>query len=149
VMMFIPEGLAGSFQKAAQLQRRAGWARLVPVVLACAAAAALLAAGTAFLVELLQRLFSQDYRALAGANAAAAWPPVTLFGRAWVPAAAVTWIVPAALLAAGGALVAGIRVALGRLPADAPSGATARPPADAPSVATVQPPVGDASRSAA
>lgn len=109
VMMFMPEGLAGLFGAAGRLRRRIGTARFVPVLLACMAAAALLAAGTAFTVELLQRMFSQDYRAMAGANPSAPWPPIALFGRAWPPAAVLTWLVPALLLALGGSLVLGVR----------------------------------------
>jgi branched-chain amino acid transport system permease protein len=105
----MPEGLAGLLRVFSQLRRRTTLARLVPVLLACLAAATLLAAGTAFLVELLQRLFSQDYRALAGANAGAPWPPIPLFGRAWSPTALATWLVPAVLLAAGAALVVAAR----------------------------------------
>ncbi len=109
VMMFMPEGLAGLFGAAGRLRRRIGTARFVPVLLACMAAAALLAAGTAFTVELLQRMFSQDYRAMAGANPSAPWPPIALFGRAWPPSAVLTWLVPALLLALGGSLVLGVR----------------------------------------
>jgi branched-chain amino acid transport system permease protein len=109
VMMFMPEGLAGLFGAAGRLGRRIGVARLIPVVLACLAAFLLLAAGTAFTVEMLQRLFSQDYRSLAGANAAMAWPPVALFGRSWAPWAVSTWAVPALLFAVGGTLVFGVR----------------------------------------
>jgi branched-chain amino acid transport system permease protein len=109
VMMFMPEGLAGLFGAAGRLGGRIGVARLIPVVLACLAAFLLLAAGTAFTVEMLQRLFSQDYRSLAGANAAMAWPPVALFGRSWAPWAVSTWAVPALLFAVGGTLVFGVR----------------------------------------
>jgi branched-chain amino acid transport system permease protein len=109
VMMFMPEGLAGLFGAAGRLRRRIGTARFVPVLLACMAAAALLAAGTAFTVELLQRMFSQDYRAMAGNNPSAPWPPIALFGRAWPPSAVLTWLVPALLLALGGSLVLGVR----------------------------------------
>lgn len=125
VMMFMPEGLAGLFGLAARESRRLGLARFVPVLLACVAAAVLLAAGTAFAVELLQRMFSQDYRALAAANAAAPWPPITLFGRAWPPTAAVTWLVPAGLLACGGALLLAAR--RGLHPAQAGGEAEAQP----------------------
>ncbi|MET0310863.1 MAG: branched-chain amino acid ABC transporter permease, partial [Burkholderiaceae bacterium] len=109
VMMFVPEGLAGLFGAAARLGRRIGFARLVPVVFACVVAFVLVAAGTVFMVELLQRLFSQDYRSLAGTGAAVAWPPVTLFGRAWAPWAASTWAVPVVLFAAGGGLMLVLR----------------------------------------
>jgi branched-chain amino acid transport system permease protein len=63
---------------------------------------ALLAAGTVFTVELLQRLFSQDYRALASLNAAATrWPSVALLGRDWTPASLITWVIPAVILGSG------------------------------------------------
>jgi len=74
---------------------------MLPIALLAVAAALLLTAGTAFVVETLQRLFSQDYRALA--RMAPALPPITVFGRLWQPAAAPTWLVPAGLLAAGAA----------------------------------------------
>lgn len=109
VMMFMPEGLAGLFGAAARWRRRIGMARFLPVLLACMAAVALLAAGTTFSVELLQRMFSQDYRALASANPSAPWPPIPLFGQSWRPSAVLTWFVPTLLLALGGVLVLGVR----------------------------------------
>ncbi|VTU34039.1 leucine/isoleucine/valine transporter permease subunit [Variovorax sp. PBS-H4] len=109
VMLFMPDGLAGLFRASSQLRRQIGVARLVPVLLAWVAAAALLTAGTAFTVELLQRMFSQDYRALAGANPGAPWPAIALFGRSWLPSDVLTWVLPAALLACGGALVHAVR----------------------------------------
>ncbi|WP_443082793.1 branched-chain amino acid ABC transporter permease [Variovorax sp. WDL1] len=109
VMLFMPEGLAGLFRASSQLRRQIGLARLVPVLLAWIAAAALLTAGIAFAVELLQRMFSQDYRALAGATPGGAWPAIALFGRSWLPSDASTWAVPVALLACGGALVYAVR----------------------------------------
>ena len=105
VMMFMPAGLAGLFGLSGTLRARHGFAALLPVAALAIAAALLLSEGGTFLVELLQRLFSQDYRALAAANAALPWPPVALFGTAWSPTAAATWLVPAALLAVGGAFV--------------------------------------------
>ena len=116
VMMFMPEGLAGLFGAAARLRRRVGMAKFVPVALACVTAALLLSAATAFIVELLQRMFSQDYRALAAANPGAPWPPIPLFGHAWSPLAAGTWAIPLLLLAAGGAILAAVRGTLRRLP---------------------------------
>jgi branched-chain amino acid transport system permease protein len=123
VMMFMPEGLAGLFGAAGRLRRRIGAARLLPLLSACLLAALLLAAGTVFTVELLQRLFSQDYRAAAGARSLAAWPPVPLFGRAWLPSALSTWAVPMLLLAAGGAMLLGARRMLRALTADDAGGA--------------------------
>ncbi len=103
VMMFMPQGLAGLFGMAGNLRRRFGMAALLPVALLAAAAAVLLTAGTALTVELLQRVFSQDYRALAAANPGAAWPDIALYGLRWSPGAVVTWLVPVSLLALGGA----------------------------------------------
>lgn len=105
VMMFMPQGLAGLFSGLLLLWRRAGLWRLLPVALGFVGASALLAAGTAFLVEMLRRLFSRDYRALLPSDPDAAWPAVTLFGTDWAPLGLVTWFVPLALLAAGGLLV--------------------------------------------
>jgi len=93
VMMFLPSGLSGLSLKG----------RSFTTILLTAAAGLLLAAGGVFTIELLQRLCSQDYRALAAA--ATEWPAVTMFGRSWLPGAALTWIVPAVLLAAGAALL--------------------------------------------
>lgn len=121
VMMFMPEGLAGLFGAAARLRRRIGTARFLPVLAACLAAAAMLSAGTAFAVELLQRMFSQDYRALAAAQPSGAWPAIALFGRAWLPGAPSTWAVPVLLLAAGGALLLGVQRTLRAIGAGEPT----------------------------
>lgn len=102
VMMFVPAGLTGLVSSAAALLRRHGAGKALPLAALAIASTMLLAAGTVFLVELLQRLFSQDYRSLAAM--AAAPPPIPLWGRAWAPEAASTWLLPAALLAAGVAL---------------------------------------------
>jgi len=104
VMMFMPAGLAGLLGAARALRDRHGTGALLPVLVLAAAAALLLTAGTAFVVEMLQRIFSQDYRALAGANAAAPWPPVKLLGRSWPPATLTTWLAPASAVAFGAAL---------------------------------------------
>lgn len=102
VMMFMPTGLAGLFGTLGQLQRRFGRASLIPLVLLSIGAALLLSAGGAFTIEMLQRTFSQDYRALAAANTAMPWPTIALFGRAWSPVSTTTWLVPMALMVVGG-----------------------------------------------
>lgn len=101
VMLFVPQGLTGLFIATAALLRRHGAARVLPGVLASVAAALLLAAGTVFLVEALQRLCSQDWRALAAMQPG--WPPLQLFGRDWAPDAPSTWLLPLAVLAVGAA----------------------------------------------
>ncbi len=104
VMLFMPSGLAGMFGALGTWKQRIGLAQLLPVLVMAAVAALLLTAGVAFLVELLQRLFSHDYRPLAAANPLAPWPPIKLFGLPWAPGSWVTWLVPALLLGGGGVL---------------------------------------------
>ncbi|RJG03926.1 branched-chain amino acid ABC transporter permease [Noviherbaspirillum sedimenti] len=102
VMMYMPTGLAGLFGNAKRLRQQFGIARLAPVFVFAIAGALLLSAGGAFIVEFLQRLFSQEYRAIANLSAGAAMPPIPLFGQTWSPASLTTWFVPAALLVVGG-----------------------------------------------
>jgi branched-chain amino acid transport system permease protein len=104
VMMFMPDGLTGLATATASLVRRHGLTAVLPLGMLWVVAALLLTSGAVFVIEMLQRLCSQDYRALALMSPTA--PPVALFGRSWAPAVLSIWIVPAGLLAAGG-LVAG------------------------------------------
>lgn len=134
VMMFMPQGLAGLFSGSAQLWRRVGFWRLLPVVLGFAAATTLLGSGVAFTVEMLRRLFSRDYRALLPADSDAPWPSIALYGVDWVPAAITTWAVPLALLAMGGACVLFTRRRLLSIRNASPAGPGAVPT----STATVQ-----------
>lgn len=104
VMMFMPQGLVGLWDTAAARVRRLGAARAVPLLLAWLIAALLLTAGAVFLIELVQRLCSQEYRALAAQ--ADAMPPVTLWSRTWEVASVATWAWPLGLSALGGGLLA-------------------------------------------
>jgi branched-chain amino acid transport system permease protein len=104
VMLFMPSGLAGLFEVLGAWRKRCGLAQLMPALLMAVLGALLVTAGGVFLVEMLQRMFSHDYRPLVAASPAAPWPPIAVFGARWAPGAATTWLVPAALLAAGGAL---------------------------------------------
>jgi branched-chain amino acid transport system permease protein len=99
VMMFVPAGLFGLFGTGTRLLRQRGWRVALPVALLVVGAALLLCAGGVFIIEMLQRLCSQDYRALA--QGAAKMTPIALFGRAWSPIALSTWALPAGLLAVG------------------------------------------------
>lgn len=112
VMLFMPAGLTGLFGAAVGVATKRGVAALFGLLLLALPAAALLGAGAVFTIETLQRLFSQDYRALAAAAGAA--PPITLFGRAWSPAAASTWLVPLLLLGGGAALTLATKRRLAR-----------------------------------
>lgn len=100
VMMFMPQGLVGLGGAAARCVRRLGAARALPLLLLWLLAVLLMACGTVFVVELLQRLCAQDYRAAAG------WPPVAMFGRSWAAVALTTWAWPLGLLGGGGVLLA-------------------------------------------
>ena len=104
VMMYMPSGLAGFVQWIATNRKTHGWA-LLPLLAVAAIAGLSLAVATVFSVELLQRFFSQDYRSLASLNGGGVWPAIALFGREWAPVSLATWLVPAACLALGLALV--------------------------------------------
>ena len=66
VMMFMPAGLTGLVTAAAVGWRaRHGAARVLPLALVVGGRGAAADGGAVFVVEMLQRLFSQDYRALA------------------------------------------------------------------------------------
>lgn len=109
VMMYLPSGLTGLFAIADRLRQRLGMARMLPIAAFSLAAALLFSAGGAFAIELLQRLFSQDYRALAKLHADAPLPAVTLLNHSWSPAAPMTWATPLALLLAGAFLARFVR----------------------------------------
>jgi len=103
VMIFMPAGVAGLFEASGNLRKRFGTVPLVPFFALALLGTLLLGVGTVFVVELLQRLFSQDYRALA--NAARLWPPISLFGYQWSPTSSATWLLPAASIVGGAACV--------------------------------------------
>lgn len=101
VIMFLPRGIVGETvewfrnRNARPIALGALAARLAGLVVT--------AAGAVLAIELTQRFFSSDYRAMTSAGN---WPPVTFLGREWLPFAAFTWIVPLLLFAAGVALLA-------------------------------------------
>jgi branched-chain amino acid transport system permease protein len=103
VMMFMPEGLVGLGAAATRRVRRLGAARALPLLLVWLLAVLLLAAGAVFLVELLQRLCSHDYRAMAAM--AASLPPVSMFGASWEATGLATWAWPLGLLVLGTTLL--------------------------------------------
>ncbi|QRQ87698.1 branched-chain amino acid ABC transporter permease [Cupriavidus oxalaticus] len=104
VMLFMPAGISGLLTWWVAGSKTYGARRLLPIAVAFVAATLLLAGGTVFGVELLQRFFSQDYRALAALNGGAGWPPIPLFGREWAPLSPLTWLPPAVLVGAGALL---------------------------------------------
>jgi len=116
VMMFMPSGVAGLIAATGRLVGRHGYAAIAPVAVLVVIAATLLSAGSAFVIEILQHFFSQDYRSLARMSGRGS--AILLFGHAWAPAAVSTWVWPAGLLAAGAALAAVARRRLAALDRD-------------------------------
>ncbi|MGY2492117.1 branched-chain amino acid ABC transporter permease [Cupriavidus sp. CP313] len=104
VMLFMPAGISGLLTWWVAGSKTYGARSLLPIAVTFVVATLLLAGGTVFSVELLQRFFSQDYRALAALNGGAGWPPIPLFGREWAPLSALTWLPPAVLVGAGAML---------------------------------------------
>ncbi|KFJ58310.1 branched-chain amino acid ABC transporter permease [Brucella neotomae] len=100
VMMFLPRGLVG--EAVERFRNPKGTGISLGHALGRLVALLVTAAGTIMIVELVQRFFSSDYKALASAGN---WPPVTFLGREWLPFAVSTWLIPLALFAAGIALL--------------------------------------------
>jgi len=105
VMMFMPTGLTGLIGTAGRLREHHSLARLTPVFGQAIASVALIGAGTVFVIELLQRLFSQEYRSLARLDPDSPWPALTMFHHAWQPQSAITWGVPILLFGIGALLM--------------------------------------------
>jgi len=122
VMMYVPAGLTGLFGAAARLAGQRGWPLALSVCGLAVGATLCAAAGVVFVVEMLQRLCSHDYRSLAAM--AAGWPPIPLFGRSWSPVSLGTWLVPLTLLAGSGLLGWAARRGLTSTPAASPEAAT-------------------------
>jgi len=82
----------------AQIRRR-GWLAIIPAAFSALLGAGVLSLAVVFLIETLQRVFSQDYQALLMTDQA--WPAISLFGREWLPGALLTWATPLLLGVAG------------------------------------------------
>ena len=134
VMMFMPDGLAGLFGAARGCAGASAWLRAdAACCCACIGAALLLGRGTAFTVEMLQRLFSQDYRAAGRREPGRAVAAHHAVRRApghrspWS-----TWVVPVALLVVRRGARCAVRARAGRLAAARRRAALAPPhPRDA------------------
>lgn len=122
VMMFMPAGLTGLIGTMERLYERLferhGLGRLAVVFLLAVACTALMSAGAVFAIELLQRLFSQEYRSMIPRLPGSAWPPIQLFDRSWNVRSPVTWGVPALLFGCGGLLLWRCRAYLDTLAGD-------------------------------
>lgn len=115
VMMYMPGGLGGLAATTRRLREQHRLAQLAPACAQALGCVALAGAGLVFTIELLQRLFSQEYRARIPMDSAQAWPAVTLFEHMWLPGAASTWALPLAALGAGAMLFVLCRRRLARL----------------------------------
>ncbi|ANN65285.1 branched-chain amino acid ABC transporter permease [Bordetella bronchialis] len=123
VMMFLPTGLTGLVGMVERQVERHGAGRLAGVFVLAVGCALFMAAGTVFLVELLQRVFAQEYRSLIPATGA--WPAVRVFDRSWDVLSPLTWGVPAVLLGIGGLLLWSCRARLASVTERAESAVTA------------------------
>ena len=104
IMMFMPTGLIGFFKWLGTSRKTYGTAQLLPLICLGLSAGMILTTGVVFAIEMLQRVFSLDYRSMSALSPAAGWAPITLFGRDWLPNSIGTWIVPLSLLLVGVAL---------------------------------------------
>ena len=95
VMMFMPSGMTGLLQWWSEQRARHSVGKLLPAVACTIIAAVFVAAGTVFTVELAQRIFAEEYRALSAVAGADPWPRLMVFGRSWSPISLFTWAVPA------------------------------------------------------
>ncbi|RUM96030.1 branched-chain amino acid ABC transporter permease [Pseudaminobacter arsenicus] len=105
VMMFLPRGIVGELVERFSGKRPAGEGIRLSEMLPRLAGIAVAALGGVVLIELLQRVMSRDYRALA---AGGQWPEITMMGLSWQPGSPLTWLVPLSALALGLALVLGV-----------------------------------------
>lgn len=100
VMLYAPLGIGGLVEVHLRHRDRLPWKPLVPAYGLAALSGLLVAAAAVAVIEALGVLFSSEYSAARRA-AGAGYPPLHLFGAAWQPLDPVTWLVPAALAAAG------------------------------------------------
>lgn len=103
VMMYMPGGMSGLIAWWAARRRTHALPVLLPPLLISVTAGLLLTAGTVFTVEMLQRIFHQDYQSLIAQGST--WPPIALFGAEWLPGSVVTWLLPVVAFAAGAVML--------------------------------------------
>ncbi len=101
VMMFMPTGISGI----AVWWRSSKQSNLVLTrfVLLWASGVLIVAAGTVFIIEFLQRMMGPDYQSLR--KAGNDWPAIELFGYGWSPTSIATWLLPLVFIVAGGLIL--------------------------------------------
>lgn len=121
VMAVMPDGVGGFIVAQARLAGSHPPSRLIAAYGFAAASFICLVGAVVFTCEMLGNMLSRDY--LAQTARLGGMQPIALFGRAWLPAAAGTWAVPLAAIAAGLVLARAARgrgVAFGPKPERSP-----------------------------
>jgi branched-chain amino acid transport system permease protein len=109
VMLFAPTGIAGLMQWWMDARRTHSFVAILQILGLSLLSGLLLILGGVFLVEMTQRIYSQDYQSLLKMAQTTAWPPVSLFGHQWSPGSFLTWAAPLLCLGCGLFLVKMIR----------------------------------------
>lgn len=109
VMLYAPNGIGGIIEAHARHWHRIRWSELAGPYALAVVSAALIAAATVFVIEAFEVLFSDEYAVARRDAAGAGLPPFELFGVTWSPLGPLTWAVPVALAALGGALLPVVR----------------------------------------
>lgn len=97
VMMFLPEGIVGEIFRGLKTGDLAALRRPGVGLVGAVGCLAIIAGGVCG-IELAQRFFSSDYRAMAVSGG---WPPVAFLGLQWSPFSWQTWTVPPMLAGIG------------------------------------------------
>lgn len=97
VMMFLPEGIVGEIFRGLKTGDMAALRRPSVGLVGAVGCLAIIAGGVCG-IELAQRFFSSDYRAMAVSGG---WPPVAFLGLQWSPFSWQTWTVPPVLAGIG------------------------------------------------
>lgn len=98
VMMFLPRGIVGEIVERVKNPSREGLARTVFTMTQRFGSLALATFGAVFVIELLQRFLSNDYRAtVRNGN----WPEISLFSYDWSPASILPWLLGIVLFVLG------------------------------------------------
>jgi branched-chain amino acid transport system permease protein len=104
VMLYMPTGIGGVAYHHIRNRRQLDWSRLAGPYLLALLGGLLISSGIVFLTEIVAVLFGEDYARIREA-AEGALPAFALFGIDWDPVGILTWLIPLALLLAGGAIL--------------------------------------------
>lgn len=108
VMLYMPTGIGGVVYHHIRHRRQLDAARLAGPYLQALVGGLSITAGIVFLTESVAVLFGEEY-ARSARGPGGALPAYDLFGIDWNPAGILTWLVPAVLLLAGGAILVNAR----------------------------------------